>query len=565
MSQLSGHDANFLYADTARANANVSLLHIYDQSTVAGGKLRFKTLLAHIESRLDRSPVFRRRLQRVPLELDYPYWVEDANFDLEYHVRHIALPKPGDWRQFCIQVSRIHARPLDLDRPLWEIYVIEGLDSFLDLPAGSFALLTKTHHAAVDPAFSNELTALLHDASATPPVPVPPAPWFAARAPGAAAMLWRGVVSTLASPIRLARPVARAMARLAPSAFSLASESGRAAAEVPLTRFNSVVSAHRVFETRRFQLDDFKLIRTLAPGATVNDAVFAVCGGALRRYLDAEGELPDISLSALAPFLVRDEQLPTKRRAKRRGAEPSADDVRPAMSWLQVQLGTHIADPAERLAFIHAQTGASDTVARAVAVRELGDIEAHIPAATLALTSKMLGLAALGIGRRRALANCSITNVPGPAIPLYLCGARMTYFSAIMPITDGMGLAFAVTSYDGQLVISPTSCRELLPDPELFAQCLRESFQDALARAMPAKSPCPARRAAATKHATKPTAKPSAKLLRARKSAASRVGVDVGVGTVVSAVVAARAPRTVKSAAPRASSADRRRPKSLRA
>jgi WS/DGAT/MGAT family acyltransferase len=558
MSQLSGHDASFLYADTARANANVSLLHIYDQSTVAGGKLRFKTLLAHIESRLDRSQVFRRRLQRVPLELDYPYWVEDENFDLEYHVRHIALPKPGDWRQFCIQVSRIHARPLDLDRPLWEIYVIEGLDSFLDLPAGSFALLTKTHHAAVDPAFGNELTALLHDTSATPPAPAPPAPWFAARAPGAAAMLWRGVFSTLASPIRLARPVARAMARLAPSAFSLAADGGRAAAEVPLTRFNSVVSAHRVFETRRFQLADFKLIRTLAPGATVNDAVLAVCGGALRRYLDAEAELPDASLIALAPFLVRDGKPP----ARRRRAKAHEEDARPAMSWLQVQLGTHIADPAERLAFIRAQTGASDTVARAVAVRELADIEAHIPAATLALTSKMLGLAALGTGRRRALANCSITNVPGPATPLYLCGARMTYFSAIMPITDGMGLAFAVTSYDGQLVISPTSCRELVPDPEFFAQCLRESFQDALARAMPARKPPRARRAVATRHATKPDAQAPVKPARARKSAASRAGSAVAVSA---SGVGARAPRTVKSAAPRASSGDRRRPKPLRA
>ena len=102
MTQLSGHDASYVYSDTASANANVSLLHIYDQSTAPGGKLRFKTILAHIESRLDRSPVFRRKLRRVPLEIDYPYWIEDVNFDLEYHVRHIALPKPGDWRQFCI-------------------------------------------------------------------------------------------------------------------------------------------------------------------------------------------------------------------------------------------------------------------------------------------------------------------------------------------------------------------------------------------------------------------------------------------------------------------------------
>ena len=147
--QLSGHAAGFLYTDTSRANANVSLLHIHDQRTAPGGVVRFKSILAHIEGRLGTAPLFRQRLQPVPLGLDHPYWVDDPHFDLEYHVRHIALPKPGDWRQFCIQVSRIHARALDLDRPLWEAYVIEGLDSFLDLPTGSFALLFKTHLAAV--------------------------------------------------------------------------------------------------------------------------------------------------------------------------------------------------------------------------------------------------------------------------------------------------------------------------------------------------------------------------------------------------------------------------------
>lgn len=117
MRQLSGHDAGFLYSDTAHSNANVSLLHIYDQSTAPGGVVRFKSILAHIERRLHLAPLFRQRLQRVPLGLDHPYWVDDENFDIEYHVRHIALPKPGDWRQFCIQSSRIHARAFDLDRP----------------------------------------------------------------------------------------------------------------------------------------------------------------------------------------------------------------------------------------------------------------------------------------------------------------------------------------------------------------------------------------------------------------------------------------------------------------
>jgi hypothetical protein len=130
-------------------------------------------------------------------------------------------------------------------------------------------------------------------------------------------------------------------------------------------------------------------------------------------------------------------------------------------------------------------------VARAVGARELTEIGQHASAATLALTSKMLGRAALGIGRRAPLANCSITNVPGPSVPLFLCGARMTYFSAIMPIADGMGLVFAVTSYDGRIVISPTSCRDLMPDPEAFAQCLRDSFQEYLAIAARTPEPAP--------------------------------------------------------------------------
>ena len=469
MEQLDGHDAAFLYSDTTHSNSNISLIHIYDQSTAIGGKVRFKTILAHIESRLHRSSVFRRKLLRVPLEMDYPYWVEDENFDLEYHVRHIALPKPGDWRQFCIQASRIHARALDQSRPLWEIYVIEGLDSLLELPAGSFALLTKVHHAAIDIAEGSEITMLLHDITQSPPAPEPPEPWFPESAPGGVALACRGVVNSVTSSFKLAGPVSRAVRRLAPAAFSLAGDMLLRPETLPVTRFNSVVSPHRIFETRRFLLSEFKTIRTAVEGATVNDAVLAVCGGALRRYLDAQDELPTAGLTAIAPISIRDAETPAGSKAE--------------VSWLQVPLGTELADPLARLRMIHQYTGSSDTIARAIGARELTDIRRHAPAATLALTSKMLGRVSQGIGRRSPLANCSITNVPGPAVPLYLCGARMTYFSAIMPISDGMGLVFAVTSYDGRIVISPTSCRELVPDPEAFAQCIRDSFQETLAAA----------------------------------------------------------------------------------
>ena len=504
MKQLSGHDAAFLYSDTTHSNSNVTLLHIYDQSTAPGGVVRFKSILAHIESRLGKLPGFRRKLQRVPLDLDLPYWVEDEWFDLEYHVRHIALPKPGDWRQFCIQVSRIHARPLDLSRPLWELYVIEGLDSFLDLPPGSFALLTKTHHAAIDIEHGSEITMLLHDTTATPPPDAPPAPWFAESPPRRSAMVWRGLQHALAAPLRLGGPVSRVLARTAPAIFSRASDLLlRPDRLPPSTRFNSVVSPHRVFDTRRFGLDEFKTIRNAVPGATVNDAVLAVCGGALRLFLEGEGELPAASLTAITPVSVR-------------GSEAGNDQ--PALHWMHVQLGTDIADPIERLTAVRDQTAASDSVSRAIGARELTDIEQHAPAATLALTSKLLGRAAAGIGRRAPLANCTVTNVPGPSQPLYLCGARMTYFSAIMPITDGMGLVLAVTSYDGRIVISPTSCRELMPDPDAFAQCLRNSFQDLLAAAgkvrRRVRAPRTPPRAAAKSAAVKPA--------RTRSSSAGR-------------------------------------------
>ena len=133
MRQLRGEDARFVYGESGHANSNITLISIYDPSTARDGRVHFKELLKHIESRLHLSPIFRQKLLRVPMELDFPYWIEDDDFDLEYHVRHIALPKPGDWRQFCIQASRIHARPLDLSKPLWELYLVEGLDSFLAL------------------------------------------------------------------------------------------------------------------------------------------------------------------------------------------------------------------------------------------------------------------------------------------------------------------------------------------------------------------------------------------------------------------------------------------------
>jgi diacylglycerol O-acyltransferase len=465
MRQLSQNDAVFVASESAHSNSNVSLIQIYDPSTAVGGRLRFKSLLALIESRLHRSPVFRQKLRSVPFGLDEPYWIEDDKFDLEYHVRHVALPKPGDWRQFCIQTSRIHARPLDLKRPLWELYVIEGLDSLLDLPKDSFALLTKLHHAAIDVRRGTAIITLLHDTTPQPPPPETPEPWFPESPPGSLELACRGLMHAVTSPRRLARPIANVIGGVVPAVRSFAAELLKPEAPVA-TRFNSIVSPYRVFETRRFQLDEFREIRRLVPGATVNDAVLAVCAGGLRRYLEANDELPERDLSTVMPVYVRDPE--------------AAPGSRPEVQWERVMLGVNLADARERLAYIKAQTASSALIARAIGARELTDLGTHAPAATLALTGKMLGRALLGVGQRAPIANCAIANVPGPKVPIYLNGARMTYFSAIMPINDGLGLVFAVTSYDGKVIVSPTSCREQMPDPDAFAQCLRDCFQEYL-------------------------------------------------------------------------------------
>ena len=168
MKQLSGQDAMFLHAELDGLPQHIGGVTIYDQSTAPGGKVRFKQILAMLEARAHLSPIFRRKLAFVPYGLGRPYWVEDPDFDIEYHVRHIALPKPGDWRQLCILAARLHAIPLPRDKPMWEMYVIEGLNNIPWLPKSSFAIYTKMHHAAVDGHTGTEITAGMHDTSPEP-------------------------------------------------------------------------------------------------------------------------------------------------------------------------------------------------------------------------------------------------------------------------------------------------------------------------------------------------------------------------------------------------------------
>ena len=256
MQQLGGLDAAFLNLETSRSPNHIAGLAIYDQSSAPGQLVTFKGILANFESRLHLARCFRQKLARVPFGLDHPYWMEDPEFDLEFHVRHIALPKPGDWRQLCIQVARIHARPLDMTKPLWEAYVIEGLDGVEGLPKGSFAILTKIHHAAIDGVSGVEMAAALHDLHPDA-VPEPPEKaWVPEREPSLIELGVRTTINHVRQPFRFARVLAAVGPPALRSWFGRSPvKEDQAAGPVPRTRFNGKVTPHRVIEGRSFSLD----------------------------------------------------------------------------------------------------------------------------------------------------------------------------------------------------------------------------------------------------------------------------------------------------------------------
>jgi WS/DGAT/MGAT family acyltransferase len=502
MQQLSGVDAAFIYFETPNAPGHVFSVGIYDQSSAPGGNVTFKGVLEHVRNRLHISRTFRQRLVQVPLGLDHPYWVEDADFDLEYHVRHIALPQPGDWRQLCIQLARLHSRPLDRGRPLWEMYVIEGLDHVEGLPAGSFAIMTKIHHAAIDGVTLLEITSAIHDHSpdASPPEPVDE--WHPEPVPTAYELLSRAAVNVATRPMRMARVMAGAVpggaARLREQLAERNFDLPRITA-APRTRFSGPVTTHRVIEARRFELDTAKRIKAAVAGATINDVAITVVGGALRAYLAEKGEQPEQSLRVMAPISIR-----TAEQAGTAGNQVSA---------MIATLGTDLADPTARLAAVHESTKASKAAAEAVGARDLVQFSEMLPGGLAALAARTAGQFEMAT-RATPLVNTVVSNVPGPQTPLYFAGARLVTFFGGAGVTDGMGLLHGVSSYVGQLILSVVSDRDMMPDPGHYADLLEESFAEVASAtgATPTTTRAPRRR-------TRPTAQ-AGSAQRRRKSTA---------------------------------------------
>lgn len=464
--QLGAQDAQFLYLQGGSTLTHVMGVYIYDPSTAPGGKVRFKDIVRHIDNRSHTSPVFRRKLFRLPLDIDHPYWVEDPDFHLEEHITHVRLPEPGDWRQFCIQVARHFSRRMDMSRPLWDVYVVEGLDRIDGVAPGSYALLHRIHHAAIDGVSGAHVFAALNDADAhgTPALAPKTTGVEVGEPPSLFTVATRAVFANMTSPMRMMNT----LVRLTPAIASAVQKSvmdvqSWSRPGIPPTRFNAPVSPYRMFDAAMFTLKELSAIRTLVDGSTINDVVLAICSGALRKYLKKHKDLADDTLIAVAPI-----------NARRKGGEAEVPGNN--ITAMSVELATNVADPVARLKAIRDFTSDAKEAKAGISARVLTDLTQHIPGATMA------GVARLLTSERFAprQANLFISNVPGPQIPLYMNGAKLTHQFGLGPLANNMGLFIAALSYNGAISFSVTSERKIMPDVDFFRRCIEEAFQELL-------------------------------------------------------------------------------------
>ncbi len=468
MQQLSPLDYMFVQQESNRTPMHISPVIIYDQSEVEGGKLRFKEILTVFERNLHKSPIFRRKLLSRTMGFDTPYWIEDDHFDLEFHVRHIALPKPGDWRQFCILLARLQSRGLDMRRPLWEAYVIGGLDNVEGLPTGSFAIMLKIHHSAIDGVSGAEIITAIH--SETPEV-VPPLvddPWQPEKPP----LGWSMWSQAMSNNMKLPGKFFETVGQLVPAAIRANKLGGDKPEHKSCrlrTRFNARASAHRVTNALRMDLQEIKDIRRAVEGATINDVIVSIVGGGLRKYLAAHNELPEESLTCGAPISVR--------------SDDNKQSVGNQLSVMTISLATDIEDPVERLLAVHQSSVGGKEYSAALGNGVMMDITQSLSPRVLGLGMRVAMATALGTDMQLPI-QTMVSNVPGPQQPLYLAGAKIHSMMGMGPVLDNMGLFHGVISGAGFICINFTACRDMLPDPEFYLQCLTAAFEELKAAAL---------------------------------------------------------------------------------
>jgi WS/DGAT/MGAT family acyltransferase len=462
--QLTSLDAQFLALETARQTGHVGGLAILDPSTRPAGQLACADIKALLEERLPLLPPMRWRLAEVPFGLDYPYWIDDPDFDLDFHVRELALPSPGDDQQLADQLARIVSRPLDRSRPLWELYLIHGLES------GHTGMLTKIHHALIDGLSGAEIMGLLLDLAPEGrelPEPLPPED---DRMPTQLEMLGRGLVGVPRYPLRALRSLPRALPNVddvpaifggIPGAHTVGRVAGRLQRALggtptadrgrlapPRTSFNGRVSPHRRFAFGQMSMDDVKAVKN-AHDCTVNDVVVSICAGAVRRWLLEHDELPGEPLVAQIPVSVRT------------GEEMGTYGNR--ILLMSAPLYTDEPDPVMRLQKTHESMADVKERHKALPAQLLQDANHFIPPAVFHRAAQLtFRLSTSGAGRPAW--NLVISNVPGPQFPLYCAGALLVSNYPVSVITDGMGLNITAMSYNGEMDFGLVSDRDQMPD-----------------------------------------------------------------------------------------------------
>lgn len=452
MHQLTGLDNSFLRLEGPTTYGHVASLAVFDPAT-APHPVGYHEIRELVEARLHLVPPFRRRLVEVPLGLDHPYWIEDPDFDLDFHLRHIAVPPPGDKGQLAELAVRIAARHLDRSRPLWEMYVIEGLEG------GLIAQLTKIHHACVDGVAGAEILGVLLDIEPEPtPTPAPAEPWQWEREPSSGEMMARGMIGAVTRPrvgMRIARQTVPALGSImrnfalkAPGVGKRDDVLSRPSVQAPKTAFNGVITPHRRFAFGSLPLSTVKTVKN-ATGATVNDVVMSLCAGALRRWLVEHDALPDLPLLAMVPVSIRDD------------SEMAAGGNR--ISAMVAVLPTDEPDAGRRLEAMKGEMAVAKHEHGAVPASLLQDFAQFTPPSVLGMAGRVITRSRL-MDRVNLPFNVVISNVPGPQFPLYTSGARMEGIYPISTIVDGVGLNMTMMSYNGNLDFGLVADREMVPD-----------------------------------------------------------------------------------------------------
>lgn len=433
-------------------------MHVGGCTVFLGPPPAYEGFVQQILSRLHLVPRYRQRLAFVPFRQGRPVWVDDPYFNVNFHVRHTALPQPGGDQQLKRLAGRVFSQALDRNRPLWELWLVEGLAD------ERFALLSKTHHALVDGVSTVDIATVLFDSSPDPiPASAPEHDWVARPLPSNAQLLGhalleratvpaeivRGIKATVRGPKHVAATAARSLGGMGAVA--------RAGMQVaPPSPFNLRIGPHRRFTWVRNDLDAFRAVKH-ALGGTVNDVVLAAVGGALGRYLRLHGNDTDgLVLRAMVPVSVRVE------------VERGALGNRVAAIWAPLPVG--VVDPAQRLLEIAKAMDGLKESGQAVGARVVTELTGFASPTILAQAARLTA--------HQRMFNLVVTNVPGPQFPLYLLGRELEAVFPMVPLASNQALGIAIMSYNGQLNFGLNADYDALPDLEALADELRASIEE---------------------------------------------------------------------------------------